>query len=371
MRAIFQKRVEKLKKETAGKDIDLVLLIDRENFIYFTGITEVECTGLLMPQKGDVEIACLWLAAPFIKKKIDHEKVDGYLFPQSNLGEKIAEMIGRMVGKHNPRIGVGKHFLDLNVFEALQKAFPAVEFVNVSEEIYRVRACKDDQEMKLIKKATEIVQIGMGEAINCIKPGINEVQVISEAEYAMRNAGSEGSPFRMQAVAGKRQLLPHPIATNQPIGDNQTIVIHLGASYQGYCSKMCRTVSLGEVKKPVKDLYETLLQAQQASIKALKPGVPVKDVYQEAYSIIWEAGYDKYFIDDIGHGIGIRQSEFYPVIGKTRSHVIEKGMVVDLIFPTIYHPEFGGPRVTDIIYVGDEGPEILTDYPRELIELKR
>lgn len=370
MKEIFQKRVNKLTKEVEKKEVDLVLLIDRENFIYFTGITEVECMGLLIPQKGEIEIACLWLAAPFIKKKIDHEKVDGYFFPQSNLGEKISEMIGRMTNKAKPRIGVGKYFLDLNVFEALKKDFPDIEFVNVSEEIYRVRACKDNQEMELIKKATEIVEIGMEAAISSVKPGVKEVQILSEAEYAMRNAGSEGSPFRMQAVAGKRQLLPHPIATDQTVEKNQTVVIHLGASYQGYCSKICRTISLGEAKKPVKDLYDTLLEAQQAAIQALKPGVPVSEVYQEAFSIVWEAGYDKYFIDDIGHGIGIRQSEFYPVIGKNRPHFIEKGMVVDLIFPTIYHPDFGGPRVTDIIFVGEKGPEILTKFPRKFMELE-
>ncbi len=369
MKKVFQKRVDRIKKEIASKDLNLVLLIDRENFIYFTGITEVECMGLMIPQEGEAEIACLWLAAPFIKKKIAHDKVEGYLFPQSNLGEKIAEMVGKLAQKPNPRIGVGKYFLDLNVFEALNKAFPQVEFVNISEDIYRVRACKDNQEMKLIKKATRIVEIGMRAAINFIQPGVTEGQIIGEAEYAMRNAGSEGSPFRMQAVAGARQLLPHPMATDKPIENNQTLVIHLGASYQGYCSKICRTVALGEVKKPVKDLYYNLLEAQQAAIKALKPGVPVAEVYQEAYRIIREAGYDQYFIDDIGHGIGIRQSEFYPVIGKTRSHVIEKDMVVDLIFPTIYHPEFGGSRVTDIIYVGEKGPEILNEYTRELIEL--
>ena len=73
-------------------------------------------------------------------------------------------------------------------------------------------------------------------------------------------------------------------------------------------------------------------------------------------------------MDTIGYGVGLRQSEFYPIIGKGRTEVIEAGMVVDLLLPTIYRKEIGGPRVTDIILVGEGGNEILTAYPRHLIK---
>ncbi|WP_231967778.1 hypothetical protein [Thermanaeromonas toyohensis] len=71
----------------------------------------------------------------------------------------------------------------------------------------------------------------------------------------------------------------------------------------------------------------------------------------------------------MGYGVGLRQSEFYPIIGKGRTEIIEAGMVVDLLLPTIYRRDIGGPRITDVIYVGEEGNEILTSYPGELIKV--
>ncbi|MGI9861829.1 hypothetical protein SDD30_10675 [Moorella naiadis] len=71
----------------------------------------------------------------------------------------------------------------------------------------------------------------------------------------------------------------------------------------------------------------------------------------------------------VGYGVGLRQSEFYPIIGKGLEEVIEAGMVVDLLLPTIYRTGIGGPRVTDVIYVGEDKNEVLTEYPRELIRV--
>jgi Xaa-Pro aminopeptidase len=66
--------------------------------------------------------------------------------------------------------------------------------------------------------------------------------------------------------------------------------------------------------------------------------------------------------------VGLRQSEFYPIIGKGRTEVIEAGMVVDLLLPTIYQKNIGGPRITDVILVGEQKNEILTGYNRQMIK---
>ena len=71
-------------------------------------------------------------------------------------------------------------------------------------------------------------------------------------------------------------------------------------------------------------------------------------------------------MEHIGYGVGIRQSEFYPIIAKGSAVPIEKNMVVDLLLPSIYVPNIGGPRLTDTILVTAHGAEYLTDYRREI-----
>ncbi|KUO65522.1 MAG: hypothetical protein APF84_06810 [Gracilibacter sp. BRH_c7a] len=363
-------RITAFQKILQQQGLDLALFVDRENLIYFTGNTQIECGGLLIPKEGEATLVTLWLDVAHLKKESGIDNIVGYVFPDSNLGLKLVEVIREHYSLTKPRVGFGKYFVEFNVFDVMQKSLPGMEYHSVSEQVYELRSIKNPQEISCLTKAAEIVKVGIDSAIKAIKPGRFEVEVLAEAERAMRLAGSEGASFRMQVLSGERKLLTHPYAGNFPLKEDNTIVILLGASYQGYCSKMCRTVALGKVDPEEKIIYETILKAQQAAIQALKPGVSVKEVYKAAYEVIAKAGYARYFIDDIGHGMGLRQSEFYPVIGRTRNHFIRENMVVDLMFPTIFKKNVGGARVTDMIHVTAQSPVVLTEYPTELITIE-
>lgn len=360
-------RYQRLQEELKGKNLDFALFMDRENIIYYTGLTDMECMALIIPVDKDPVAITMWLDVPLIREKCAIQDIRGYVFPASNLGASIVETISKM-GYESPKVGVSKYFMEFSIYKALTDNFANIEFHDASSLTYKVRSIKDEEEIYRLKIASSFVLKGMKAAVDAVKPGLTEVEVLAEAEYAMRKAGSEGSTFRMQVLAGQRQLLTHPYAGNHKIKNNETVVIHLGATYEGYVSKMCRTVALGDVHPETKKIYEVMLGAQQASITAVKPGVPVREVYLAAYSIVEQAGYSKYFIDDIGHGVGIRQSEFYPVIGLNRDFSIEENMVIDLIFPTIFKREVGGARVTDTMLVTGSGVEIFTDFTRELIQ---
>ena len=272
-------------------------------------------------------------------------------------------------GHASPRIGFERYFVAFGVYDALRKEFSEKNFSNASDMFYRLRAIKDETELQWMRRAGEIVVAGMEAAAKSVRIGIRELEVLAEAEYAMLKAGSDGSPFRPQVVSGERALLTHPCASEKKIEAGEIVVIHLGAAYHGYCAKMCRTAAAGEVAAEYRQTHELLLRAQRAAIQALRPGASSGDVDAAARAIVIEAGLEKHFLDHVGYGVGIRQSEFYPLLGKGRSEKIEAGMVVDLLLPTIYRKHGGGPRITDCIHVGREENEILTRFPREMFQV--
>jgi len=94
----------------------------------------------------------------------------------------------------------------------------------------------------------------------------------------MIKAGSARSPFLPQIVSGDRTLLTHPCSSDRKINSGEIVVIHLGATYRGYCAKMCRAVALRQIPKEQEQVYEVLLEAQQLAIDELKPGVTVSVV---------------------------------------------------------------------------------------------
>lgn len=367
MAAKFQRRIEKAQRLMAEQDLDLLFVNNRENVIYFTGLTQIECLAVIIPRAGEACAVTLWLDTDYVRDQSGLTTY-GYFFPQESLAAKCIEKM-TAYGHRGPRIGFERYFVAFGVFDALRRAFPQENFVNAADLFYRLRAIKDAGEISLMRRAGRIVAAGMAAAAGAVRPGVREYEVLAEAEYAMLKAGSDGSPFRPQVVSGDRALLTHPCASDKAIASGEITVIHLGATVQGYAAKMCRTVAVGEVPKGRVEVYDVLLEAQAAAIAALRPGVTADDVDGAARRIVTAAGWEKHYLQQVGYGVGLRQSEFYPIIGQGRDEIIEAGMVVDLLLPTIYRPDIGGPRVTDCIYVGELANEILTDYPRQLIRV--
>lgn len=137
------------------------------------------------------------------------------------------------------------------VYDALRQAFPEENFVGAADLFYRVRSIKEPEDVELIRRAAHAACRGMEAAIKAVRPGVTELDILAEAEYAMLKAGSGGSPFRPQIVSGERTLLTHPCASHKKIQPGEVVVIHLGATYEGYCAKMCRTVAVGDISPGV------------------------------------------------------------------------------------------------------------------------
>ncbi|WP_371375175.1 M24 family metallopeptidase [Sporomusa aerivorans] len=367
MMPVFKQRIEKAQQMMNEHDIDVLFINNRENLIYFTGLTQIECLAVLIPRQGEACAVTLWLDAAYVRQESGLTTY-GYQFPGGSLADKCIEQI-KAFGYLQPRIGFERYFVAFGVYDSLRKVFPEERFVNASDLLYRLRAVKDAGEVAFMRQAGQMVATGMAAAIRSLRAGVREIEVLAEAEYAMLKAGSGGSPFRPQVVSGERTMLTHPCASEKIIGNGEVVVVHLGATCQGYCAKMCRTIAVGEVAAAYYETHEILLRAQSAAEAALRPGATAHEVDGAARSIIADAGLEKQYLDVAGYGVGIRQSEFYPIIGKGRTDVIEAGMVVDLLLPTIYRKEGGGPRITDCIYVEDNHNEVITCFPRQLFQV--
>jgi Xaa-Pro aminopeptidase len=367
MKPHLSRRINALQAEMTGAGLDAVVFADRENLIYYAGAVEIECMAAVIPASGAPILCCLWLDAEYVRECSGAKNLLVYHFPSSNIGQTIV-MAMRALGLKAPRVGFHKYFVEFGIFDAIRQSFPEMEFRAAMDLTYRVRAIKDESELNCLQQASDFLAIGMEAAVHAVRPGITEVAVLAEADYAMRKAGSEGATFRMQVLTHAKQMQAHAYASNVVIENNQPVVIHLGASCRGYSAKMCRTVALGTIAEETRHIYEILKAAQGKAVAALIPGVCVAEIYELVHSCVAAHGYGSMILDHIGYGVGIRQSEFFPVIGKGLPHVIARNMVVDLLLPTVFKPGVGGPRITDMIRVTETGGSFMTNFSRELIE---
>jgi Xaa-Pro aminopeptidase len=229
------------------------------------------------------------------------------------------------------------------------------------------RQSKDADELRHIRLAAEIAGHALGQTLPRLRPGMSELAIAGLLEHALRDAGSEGYPFETIAASGPRSALPHARASARLAGQQEFLLIDFGAVHGGYCCDMTRTVVLGTATDHQREAYEVVRAAQAHAISRLRVGMTGRDADATARSYIERAGWGEAFGHSLGHGIGLEVHEA-PRLARTADAPLPLGAVVT-VEPGVYRPGWGGVRIEDDVYLGEAGPEVLTTYPRELLEL--
>ena len=145
------------------------------------------------------------------------------------------------------------------------------------------------------------------------------------------------------------------------------MTLDFGIILKGYCSDMTRTVFLGQPKPEERHAYESVLEAQEAAVKAVAPGASCAEVDEAARSILRREGLGEAFLHSTGHGVGLEIHE-PPRVGAGQAVRLLPGMVIT-IEPGVYLGSKFGLRIEDMVAVTRSGGQVLTPAPKALIEL--
>lgn len=234
------------------------------------------------------------------------------------------------------------------------------------------RIIKNTGEIEILKKAAKLGAKGFNKIAKKLSKIIANKEKISEQRLNFLSAqilqkhGELGLSFApitaFNANAAKAHALPEQIIAKK--GD--LFLLDAGIRYQRYCSDRTRTLELNQKMQMSKtqkfkdskknEIYQIVLQAQQAAINAVKPGVLACDIDAKARSVIQKAGYGKNFFHSTGHGVGLDIHEL-PRINQSSTEILKEGMVFS-IEPGIYFEGEFGVRIEDVVVVTKNGCEI-------------
>jgi len=186
-------------------------------------------------------------------------------------------------------------------------------------------------------------------------------------EKALRDEGSEGFPFPSIIASGPRSALPHARSSRRVIESGDFLLLDYGAETHGYCSDVTRTFVVGRAGAQQREVYEVVRAANEAAAHRVRAGMTGRDADAIARDYIEQRGYGELFGHSLGHGLGLEVHEA-PRLARTAEGALAEGAVVT-IEPGIYRPGWGGVRIEDDVFLGPDGPRILTSFTRELIEL--
>ena len=261
-------------------------------------------------------------------------------------------------------LGYEEVYLTMAEFMGYEKKLNA-KLVPYNDKIASFRSVKEEYELERMRKAQDITDKAFAEVLSRIEVGMTEKQLCAELIYCLLKNGADGLAFDPIVVSGPNTSLPHGVPGDRKIQEGDFITMDFGALYAGYCADMTRTVAVGYVTDEMEKVYKIVLQAQLAGLAASKAGVPGKEIDGAARKVIEEAGYGPYFGHGYGHSLGLEIHE-----SPSPSPSNEKGMPAGSVAsaePGIYLPGKFGVRIEDTCVYLENGVEILTHSPKELI----
>jgi len=236
--------------------------------------------------------------------------------------------------------------------------------VNLVEEL---RESKDEGEVACIAEAARIATSALEKVLPAIEPGLSELQIAGILEKALRDQGSEEAPFPPIVASGPRSALPHARASARTIERGEFLLLDFGAQYRGYCSDISRTVVVGSATAEQRELYDVVKEANRIASHSIRVGMSGMAADALARSYIERHGHGAGFGHSLGHGLGLEVHEA-PRLARTVEAELRVGTVVT-IEPGIYRPGWGGVRIEDDVHLSANGPQILTNFSRELREV--
>lgn len=346
-------------------------------FAYLTGITSEPGAALLLDPKGEnPDRRCVL----FLKSRDPElEAWDGYRDPiNAALKERHGfttvmrlpslPMLFTNAARLRKRVSClmplgkfgGSASPDLAAFRKMGEVIPGLAIDDKTNVLASMRAIKSEAELGLMKAAMHATHLGHAAAARAMRPGTTEAHVQRVLTRAFEDAGADGHAYGPIVGTGANSCVLHYRANNAPILANQVLCLDAGAKVKGYCADVTRTFPVsGKFTDRQRDVYNLVLEAMEASIAAVKPGVFMHEVNAATLAVFKKANMLDSYLHGIGHQLGLETHDITP------DGPLQPGMVIT-VEPGLYlAAEAIGVRIEDDILVTQNGYENLTrDIPK-------
>jgi len=354
---IHLERLEKLRSLLPKAECDAFLINHPANLNYYTGYSGDSAYLLIT-----AENSCFFTdgryttqAAAEIPAAIDLIRIAAF----KDLGCYIKDKQSiKDLGADENQLCAGNWF-------KLQQEITPCKLKAAADTLSEPRLHKDNDELKLLRRAVKIAEKALHNSLNLLQPGTRESDLAAEIEYQIRLGGGERAAFPLIIASGPRSALPHGVASDRLINHGDIVTIDFGACFKGYHSDQTCTYFLEEPEADVRQAYETIYRAQEIGLAALKEKITGMELDRVVREYITDAGMGREFSHGTGHGIGLEIHEAPSISQHSQAGELEKGMVFT-IEPGCYFPNRWGIRIEDTVYLATDGADKLTTIDKRL-----
>jgi len=352
------RRLARFARRIAKAGLDAFFVFTEVNRLYLTGLKSGGV--LLVLPDGAAHLYCDSLYIEMARGQVD--------FASVRLLRDFPKQFGPLARKMNWRKAGYEGSISTIRYKSLREAMPSVqEWVESENTLRELRAIKSPAEQAAIRRAVRLADCVLMDTLAEVRPGMTEWDIRRNLISRIHHADAEGESFDAIIAAGSNSSKPHASVTQRVLRPNHALLVDMGIRLEHYCSDMTRTVFFGQPSKKMREVYDTVLEAQERALEAVRAGVRAKKVDAAARDIIAARGYGDSFGHGVGHGVGMDIHE-PPRLNQCSKDVLREGMVVT-IEPGVYLEGRFGVRIEDSVIVRSDGCENLMKATRTLTVL--
>lgn len=382
-------------------------------FYYLTGFREPE--AVLVMVLGARPRSILFCR----EKNVEREIWDGFrygpdlareafgfdeAYPYAELDAKLPDLIADQPALHTPlgmdgawdaRIATWLNAVRARVRTGVTA--PA-EIRDVRATINDMRLFKDEYELAIMRRAAAISSAAHVRAMRTAAPGRREYEVEAELIHEFCRNGARAPAYGSIVASGPNACVLHYRENDAELRKGELLLIDAGCELDSYASDITRTFPVGARFSPAqRDVYELVLAAQEAAIRAVKPGVDFIDYHNAATrvlvqglidlklcrgsveKVLEDGSYRQFYMHRTGHWLGLDVHDAGDYMQKGKWRKLKSGMVLT-VEPGLYiRPADNVPkafwnigvRIEDDVLVTAKGREILTaDCPKRVKDVE-
>jgi Xaa-Pro aminopeptidase len=361
-------RLEKARQAIAGSDLDFMISLRLEDVRYLTAfrhhlgpVVALGWAATVLAKDG--ELVLYVMDDDYCRGRmpwLEHSQIEGRpnVRERAGVGEWAERLKRRWPQIANARIGID--VMTPTIHEALQAALPGAEIVDGYSTLLQAKMIKTNDEISCLKIATAITEAGHQAALDSMKPGVRECELLAVAWQKMTALGSEWTQCANIVASGPYTAPYRRLTSDRIIRRGDLVIMDIGGCYNGYWGDLTRTWICGDIAPTDRqvELHQKAYDALFNACSAAKPGNTNVDVF--------EAAGDAILGNSLGHGAGLAPWEPPYFSAQSAEDPIEMkpGMVMNLE-PYAGEPGIGGFRVENNLVVTEDGPDIYTTFPFE------
>lgn len=342
-------------------EVDVLLVTNLTNVRYLSGYTGSNGLALVGADTRAFITDFRYLEQSAAEVAAEFERV------VADAPVQLPELIEDALPAGQLRLGFEAEHVSVRTHDRLRELLPdRVELVATNGRVERMRAIKEPDEIAAIKAATALADAALERLLRDGLVGRTERELAIALEHDMRVHGAPRVGFETIVAAGAHGALPHAQPRDVAIAHGDMVVIDWGAQLDGYCSDCTRTVAAGDPGAEAGEIYELVLESQVAGVHAVAAGRGTQEVDGLVRELIAAAGHGEEFGHGLGHGVGLDIHEAPTLSPRVANEELQAGNVIT-IEPGVYLPGRFGVRIEDLVVVTDDGSEILTSVPKQLL----